>query len=130
MKKMIFMCTTTFFLLLLLLVFSSQAQEESLLDSVVKGCEQELTTFCKDVTPGQRRLLACLYAHNDKLSGKCEFALYDAAVQLERAVAALFYSVNEFADDLATHCMDVEAGEGRLLECLEKNESEVSTSCK
>lgn len=129
MKKMIFMCTTTFFLLLLL-ALSSQAQEESLLDSVVKGCEQELTTFCKDVTPGQRRLLACLYAHNDKLSGNCEFALYDAAVQLERAVAALVYSVNECADDLATHCMDVEAGEGRLLECLEKNESEVSTRCK
>ena len=52
MKEMIFTCSMTFSLVLLL-AFSSQAQEGSLLDSVVKGCEQELTTYCKDVTAGE-----------------------------------------------------------------------------
>ena len=106
------------------------AANESLLESVAKGCMTELETYCKDVTPGQSRVLACLYAHGDKLSGKCEYALYDAAVQLERAVAALSYLVNECAADLDQFCSEVEAGEGRLLACLEDHDAEVSIRCK
>ena len=96
----------------------------------VEGCKQELTTYCKDVTPGQGRGLACLYAHSDKLSGKCEYALYDAAVQLERAVAALSYVVNECGTDLDRFCQGVPAGEGRLLKCIDKHDSKVSSRCK
>jgi hypothetical protein len=83
------------------------------------------------VTPGDGRILACLYAHEDKLSGQCEYALFDAAAQLERAVAALAYLVNECGDDLDKHCVRrVPAGEGRLLDCLDKNEKKVSRRCK
>jgi hypothetical protein len=46
-----------------------------------------------------------LYAHGDKISGQCEYALYDAAVQLERFVAALTYVTNECEDDLEQYCM-------------------------
>jgi len=104
--------------------------EEGLVQTVADGCKTELETYCKDVTPGDGRILACLYAHGDKLSGKCEYALYDAAAQLERAVAALTYVVNECADDLNQYCSTVAAGEGRLLECIEKNDKNVSTRCK
>jgi hypothetical protein len=64
------------------------------------------------------------------LSGKCEYALYDAAVQLERAIAALTYLVNKCADDLVELCADVPAGEGRLLDCLAANEAKVTARCK
>jgi hypothetical protein len=64
------------------------------------------------------------------LSGQCEYALYDAAVQLERAVAALSYVVNECKEDLQAHCANVQAGEGRLQKCLEKNDAKVSERCK
>lgn len=103
---------------------------QDLVQTVTDGCKAELDSYCKDVKPGEGRVLACLYAHQDRLSGKCEYALYDAAVQLERAVAALTYVVNECADDLDQHCRGVEAGEGRLLECLEKNDKKVSSRCK
>ena len=102
---------------------------ENLVETVARGCEKELKTFCKDVTPGEGRILACLYAHGDKLSGSCEYALYDAAVQLERAVAALSYVANECEDDLDKFCEAVESGEGRLVECLNKNEKKVSDRC-
>ena len=75
-------------------------------------------------------MLACLYAHGDKLSGQCEYALYDAAAQLERAVAALGYIANECGNDLESLCGGVPAGQGRLLDCLEKNDSQVSGRCK
>ena len=100
------------------------------METVANGCKAEIETYCKDVTPGQGRMLACLYAHSDKLSGKCEYALYDAAAQLERAVAALSYVVNECADDLDQFCTGVAAGNGRLKDCLEKNDSKVSSRCK
>lgn len=101
-----------------------------IVETVAKGCQTEIETYCKDVTPGEGRILACLYAHNDKLSGKCEYALYDAAAQLERAIAALTYVANECMDDLRKHCAGVRAGQGRLLACLEKNDKDVSQRCK
>ncbi len=38
------------------------------------------------------------------MSNRCEYALYDAAAQLERAVAALTYVANECNDDLEKYC--------------------------
>lgn len=103
---------------------------DSPVQTVVKGCQKELQTYCKDVTPGQGRGLACLYAHSDKLSSQCEYALYDAAARLEHAVAALSYVANECRDDLQSHCKDVRPGQGRLLNCMEKNQSKLSARCK
>jgi len=115
---------------ILLFLTIPAAAVDDLIQTVVNGCKKELDTYCKDVTPGEGRGLACLYAHGDKLSGKCEYALYDAAARLERAVAALSYAVNECRDDLENLCIGVRAGEGRLLDCLEKNDAKVSDRCK
>jgi len=104
--------------------------QESLIETVANGCKVELEKYCSNVTPGEGRVLACLYAYNDKLSGRCEYVLYDAAVRLERAVAALSYAVNECSSDLKKFCGNVEAGEGRLLDCLQKNDAQVSPRCK
>ena len=102
---------------------------EDLIESVAKGCEKELTSYCSNVTPGEGRVLACLYAHSDKLTGQCEYALYDAAVQLERFVAALSYVANECDADLDKFCSEVAVGKGRLVECLDKNSSKLSKRC-
>ena len=115
---------------LVFLVALPATADQSLLQTVATGCETELEGYCKDVTPGDGRILACLYAYGDKLSSKCEYALYDAAVQLERAVAAMAYLANECGDDLGQHCSGVAMGQGRLLKCLEKNDSNVSQRCK
>ena len=104
--------------------------EEGPVQTVAKGCKKEIKSYCKDVTPGKGRILACLYAHGDKLSGRCEYALYDAAVQLQRAVTALAYVANECDQDLEMYCAGVPAGKGRLLACLEKNDPKVSDRCK
>ena len=115
----------------MVLVFSGVVSaQQKLVESVVKGCDKELKTYCKDVTPGEGRGLACLYAHSDKLSGQCEYALYDAAVQLERVINAVAYTANECRDDLTKFCSDIKPGEGRLLKCIEKNDAKVSKRCK
>ncbi len=107
----------------------AEAVAQRLVETVSKGCDKEIQTFCKDVTPGEARVLACLYAHQDKLSGQCEYALYDAAAQLDRAVAAMSYLTNECGNDLKAYCFDIKPGEGRLLQCLDKNNAKVSGRC-
>lgn len=116
-----------------LLIFSAttgSAHAADIVDTISSGCQKELEKFCNDVTPGEGRILACLYAHQDKLSGQCEYALYDVAVQLERAVAALTYVANECSDDIMKVCEGVRVGQGQILSCLEKNEKELSDRCK
>lgn len=105
------------------------AAQQNLVESVARGCETEIKTYCKGVTPGEGRILSCLYAYGDKLSGQCEFALYDAAAQLERFVAALSYVANECDEDIDKYCANVEAGEGRILACLEAQGTKIRQRC-
>jgi len=114
----------------LLLATPGMAQQKSLIETVANGCKAEIEKYCGNVTPGEGRMLACLFAYNDKLSGRCEYALYDASLQLERAVAGLSYIMSECSSDLNKYCTGVAAGEGRLHECLLKNDAKVSNRCK
>jgi cysteine rich repeat protein len=104
--------------------------EESLVEGLKKACHKELTTFCKGVQPGEGRILACLYAFQDRVSGKCEYAVYDAAAQLERAATALKFAATECKDDLLKYCGNVEVGNGRVKACLDKNEKSLTEKCK
>jgi hypothetical protein len=108
---------------------AAQQQQESLADQVLQGCASELEAHCAEVTPGEGRLLACLYAHEDKLSGQCEFALYDAAVRLERAIGAISHVASECRADIEGLCARVQAGEGRILQCLNDHAAELSDPC-
>ena len=113
---------------LILSVTSTWAQDP--VKSVQEGCKTELETYCKDVTPGEGRVLACLYSREDKLSGRCEYVLYDAAAQLEHALGALTYVTNECSADLEKYCSAIKPGEGRLAACLKKNEQTLSERCQ
>ena len=123
-------------LMVLLLVAPSFAAEDPLLqgaqgalDTFTEGCQQELTTFCKDVTPGEGRILACLFAFQDKITPRCEYALYDSIGQLDRTLTNLSYAIGECRDDLKSFCAEVKPGEGRLLDCLSKNEAKITNRC-
>jgi len=106
------------------------ASDKGPVETVLEGCKKEMDTYCKNVKMGEGRMLACLYAHEDKLSGRCDYALYDAAAQLERAVAALTFLANECREDLKKFCSDIKPGEGRLLNCIDKNHKNLSGRCK
>jgi hypothetical protein len=117
-------------LVMCLMAVTNVVAEQNLVKSIANGCKMEIEKYCDQVTPGKGRILACLYAYQDKLSGRCEYALYDAAAQLERFTADLSYIVNECVNDMNRLCSSVPAGEGRLLQCLEKNDAQVSGRCK
>lgn len=102
---------------------------QGIVETVEKGCATEIESFCSQVSPGEGRMLACFYAHEDKLSGQCQYALYSASAQLDQAVSALNYVATQCEDDLMKHCASVQIGEGRVLECLRANADSVSPAC-
>ena len=74
-------------------------------------------------------MLSCLYSYQDKLSPRCEYALFDAAAQLERVVAAMAYVSSECDTDMQAHCTAVKQGGGRILDCLKKADK-LTDRCK
>ncbi len=121
---------TTIFALFMLVGFSSSVLAQDIVSNVKAGCAVEIENYCSQVTLGEGRLLACFYAHEDKLSGQCQYALYTASAELEHAVSALNYVAGQCQADIVKLCAAVQAGEGRILECLDSQKEAVSAQCK
>ena len=117
-------------LIALLLVGSAAQAQDSLLNFLAEACKEDKAKYCSQVTPGDpRKMLACAYAHQDKLSGQCSYALYRASSAMEQMAAALNYLAESCAGDIEILCSDVRAGEGRIMACLEQNADQISPSC-
>lgn len=102
---------------------------EDIVASAREGCQSEIDTLCKDVTAGEGRILACLTSHEDKLSARCNYALYDATAQLERFAVAIKYVAAACEADRAKNCADVAVGDGRIATCLNQHKATLAATC-
>ena len=114
---------------LLLSVSGAWAQQE-IVDDMLTACATEIETYCSQVTPGEGRLLACAYAHEDKLSGGCTWAIYKGVAELEAFVDAVVEVATACEDDLMTFCAEVQLGEGQVATCLLEHKAEVTDGCR
>lgn len=117
------------FLLMVCGLNTSLWAADNLAELVAKGCEKDIESLCNNVTEGDGRILACLYAYSDKLSSQCEYMLYDSAILLQRIIGKLVYLTSECDDDVKKYCSSVTLGEGRLLVCLDENADKISQRC-
>ncbi len=108
----------------------SRVRGQGPMESVRKDCDKELTMYCKDVTPEQGRVLACLYAHGNGLSGQCEYSLYEVLNQLQKAISPTLRFMKACEKDAKQHCPLVEQGEGRIVNCLKQNAAHISPGCR
>ncbi len=113
-----------------LFIGANSLAQDTLIEHLIQACESDIQSYCSQVTPGDGRMLHCMAAHEDKISGRCQYAFYQAATILEQMATAIAYVASQCATDIETHCSDVAMGEGRILVCLEENEAEVSDVCK
>lgn len=104
--------------------------QDNIIEGVLKACEPEINTYCSQVTPGEGRLLACFYAHGDKVSARCEYALYEGAAALEQFANAVNYVATSCHDDLLKYCAEVQLGEGRVGTCLLEHKKDVTDACR
>lgn len=94
-----------------------------------ESCPTEIASFCSDVTPGDARLLACLYARQDRLSGPCIGAVMTSADRLRTATIALADVERVCAGDVARLCPGVVQEKGHLIRCLDTASRRVSDRC-
>lgn len=104
--------------------------EQLAAQSIFESCAKDLETYCGAVTPGNGRTLACIYAHEDKVSDECDAATQNGAALLDWFFESVRYVYDQCADDIQKHCIGTEFGGGRILSCLNEKSSELTVACK
>lgn len=94
------------------------------------ACAADLKSFCSTVTPGDGRLGLCLVAHEDKISDKCYGALADSMTSLSLTVSSLQRAADVCDKDIGKLCSKVQAGEGRIAQCLVDNKAKLTAPCR
>ena len=119
--------------LMLLAAGAARAQEAP------RPCEAEIEKFCKDVKPGEGRIVECLKAHAAELSAGCKtkdkglkaaLAAKGKGEAGKAAAGAAPAVPDNCKTDLERFCKDVKPGEGRIIKCLKEHEAELSMVCK
>jgi len=96
----------------------------------MEGCRADLDAYCEQVTPGEQRLVACLYAHGDKVSDRCKGNLKDALLLVRAEIAQANFIGALCGSDILNHCGDVEPGDGRMTTCLDEKRASLSETCR
>jgi hypothetical protein len=93
------------------------------------SCAADIKKYCKDVTPGEGRMIYCMQAHEDKISPKCAYELEDTAGSVQATAELLKDGVVACKAEIAGVCGKVQPGEGRIAACLIANKSTASKDC-
>ncbi len=92
-------------------------------DHARKGvCKADYEKFCKDVKPGDGRIIRCMLQHENELSQGCRDQIAAAREKEEAFVKAC-------KPDAAKLCKGVKPGHGRIIKCLKANEAQLSPDC-
>jgi len=110
---------------------SAQAQA-TIPQSLMMNCGSDITKFCSSITPGGGRIVSCLFANNDKITGQCTFAMFEAGERLAATMAALGQLAKNTScrSDLKQYCRGIPAGGGRLYTCLRSNRATLTDGCR
>jgi hypothetical protein len=126
-------------LLIILSVGSASAQTnpgktivEMLTAKITKlenACASDIKKYCKDVTPGEGRVIYCMQAHEDKISPKCTYELEEAAASLQATADLLKDGVIACKAEITGVCGKIQPGQGRIAACLIAYKSTASKDC-
>ena len=98
----------------------------SAIESVESACAADVEKYCGNVSRGEGRVLLCMQAHDDQLGIKCQFALYRASRNLDRAVSRVERLADACWSDIEAHCADAE----RVGQCIMNKGPALSQPCQ
>jgi len=109
---------------------NAKARIAAALTKIHAGCADDLAKFCSTVTPGEGHLIFCMMAHEDKISAKCDYTLFDASRNLGRALDLIEQAADVCWPDIEKHCANAPAGGGHIAQCLLANKTTVASDCR
>ena len=98
--------------------------------SLHEACGADIRHYCDTVTAGDGRMMACLYAHEDKITKDCDAQTEDVGYILDTMFAKIADVLSECRPDIEKFCSDQQFGEGRILSCLNENSASLAEPCK
>ena len=108
----------------------AEARLVAAVNKVLTACKGDLDKYCSNVTPGGGRGLLCLEAHEDKISNKCEYSLFDASRNLHRAANRIEQAADICWSDIEKNCSSIPEGGGRIAQCLLDKKATLKPACK
>jgi hypothetical protein len=93
------------------------------------ACAKDIKKYCKDVTPGEGRVIYCMQAHEDKISPQCTFELEDELTSVQNSLDDLKNAISACKAEITGICGKVVPGQGRIAACLLANKSTASNDC-
>lgn len=110
---------------------SNAAQLKQMVEKAKTACAGDIDKYCKDITPGEGRIISCLDSRADKLTASCAASKREAEEGASKTVdrAAMAFQ-KSCKSDVEKFCSDVPPGKGRQLECLSGHQDDLSRSCK
>lgn len=112
---------------------SAQTPLERVLQNVKQleqGCAEDVSKFCSTVSPGEGRLFFCILAHEDKVSQKCDYALFSASRNLNRALDRVEQVADACWADIEQNCANAVPGSGNVMQCLVAKAGNLSPACR
>lgn len=97
---------------------------------VLEACEKQIEDLCSGVTPGNGRIISCLYAHEDHLDEACANTISDIGDILDHVFATIRDAMAICATDIEKQCPNTEFGGGRIMSCLQENAASISPECR
>lgn len=90
------------------------------------ACKADKEKLCKDVEPGEGRIVKCMKEHEAELSEKCRGMMKEKHEKMQ----GMKDKAEACRADKERFCKDVKPGEGRIVECLKAHEAELSEGCR
>lgn len=95
-------------------------------EAVERSCGEDISKFCGSVSRGEGRVLLCMQAHDDQLSFRCQFTLYQASRKLNNAIHRVERIADACWNDIKAKCGNAD----RIGQCVMQNRQTLSQPCQ
>jgi PRC-barrel domain len=98
----------------------------SAIETVEEACPEDIKKFCGNVTRAEGRVVICMQAHDDQLSYRCQFGLYRASRNLDRALNRVERIAEACWNDIETQCKEAP----RIGQCVMDKAQTLTQPCQ
>jgi len=91
-----------------------------------RPCMDDLKKLCPDAKPGTQDALKCLQSHEGQLSDACKARVARGKARMEKGGKTR----EACKGDVEKFCKDTTHGGGKVRDCLQQHEADLSSDCK